>query len=219
MVSNSDVFFTYRDLLGDSAIANRIERQERSSSGVIFYWGIAKSFPELRLHNIFFSDNYAAEFKAIFKDKTVSADPTIYVNITSKLDAAHAPEGCENWFVLINAPARQNPLTEEEINVVKDTVLQKLSRMFGEDIAALIQCEHTLDPADIERTSGSYLGALYGTSSNSAMVAFNRHPNFSKKYPGLFFAGGSVHPGGGIPLCLRSGKLAADEAVAYLQRG
>ncbi len=215
VVSNSDVLFTYRDLLDDRAMANRIERQERSSSGVVFYWGIAKSFPQLRLHNIFFSDDYAAEFKAIFKAGTLSAEPTVYVNITSKQDAGHAPEGCENWFVLINAPARKAPLTKEEIAAVRVGVLRKLSRLLGENIASLIQCEHVLGPADMERTSGSYLGALYGTASNSAMAAFNRHPNFSRKYPGLFFAGGTVHPGGGIPLCLRSGKLAADAAKAY----
>lgn len=62
----------------------------------------------------------------------------------------------------------------------------------------------------IETKTGSYSGSLYGTSSNSRMAAFLRHPNFSRNLKGLYFVGGSVHPGGGIPLCLRSAKIAAD---------
>jgi len=54
------------------------------------------------------------------------------------------------------------------------------------------------------------MGALYGTSSNSTLAAFLRHPNFSKKISQLYFCGGSVHPGGGIPLCLKSAKIACD---------
>ncbi len=214
VISNSDVFFTYRDLLGDAEAAKRIARQERSSSGVIFYWGIGKTFPELRLHNVFFSADYEGEFRAIFRDGTVSADPTVYVNITSRQEASHAPPGCENWFVLVNAPAQL--LSEAAVAGLRTSVLDKLSRLLGTDISALIRCEHVIDPAGIQAGSGSFMGALYGTASNSLMAAFNRHPNYSKKYRGLFFAGGTVHPGGGIPLCLRSGKLAADAAAAYL---
>jgi phytoene dehydrogenase-like protein len=73
-----------------------------------------------------------------------------------------------------------------------------------------------MTPAGIERATGSIGGALYGSASNGRMAAFHRHPNYSHRYPGLYFAGGTVHPGGGIPLCLRSGKIAA---AAVLQNG
>ena len=67
--------------------------------------------------------------------------------------------------------------------------------------------EEFLDPERIEKRTGSFRGSLYGISSNNRMAAFNRHPNRSKNVKGLYFVGGSVHPGGGIPLCLASAKI------------
>jgi diapolycopene oxygenase len=92
----------------------------------------------------------------------------------------------------------------------RTAVLQKLKRILGEDIEALIATEMVLDPTGIESNTLSYLGALYGTSSNSLRAAFLRHPNFSSSIKGLYFAGGSVHPGGGIPLCLKSARIVSN---------
>ena len=91
----------------------------------------------------------------------------------------------------------------------RQAILDKLSRLLNTDIELLIEAESVLDPRMIESETASYMGSLYGTSSNSKMAAFLRHPNFSKKTSGLYFVGGSVHPGGGIPLCLRSAKITA----------
>ena len=208
VISNSDIYFTYKKLLHDEAAATRIQRQERSSSGIIFYWGIRKTFPQLHLHNIFFSDNYKAEFNALFHQQTLFAAPTIYINITSKLEQQHAPAGCENWFILINAPHDSGNAAAQAAQM-KRHILDKLSRMLHTDIAPLIATESILTQQDIATQTGSYLGALYGTASNTRNAAFLRQPNYSKKYKGLYFAGGTVHPGGGIPLCLRSARIAA----------
>ena len=70
-----------------------------------------------------------------------------------------------------------------------------------------IETEERLDPVMIEARTGSYMGSLYGTSSNSRMAAFARHANFTSYIKGLYFCGGSVHPGGGIPLCLKSARI------------
>jgi phytoene dehydrogenase-like protein len=74
-------------------------------------------------------------------------------------------------------------------------------------IEPLILKEFVADPRSIEADTFSHRGALYGNSSNSRIAAFSRHPNFIRKYKGLYFVGGSVHPGGGIPLCLASAKI------------
>jgi phytoene desaturase len=210
VVSNMDVYFTYKYLLNDESKANKLLRQERSSSAVIFYWGIKKSFPELQLHNIFFSKDYKEEFKHLFELKTISDDPTVYINITSKMENCQAPEGKENWFVMVNAPANSN----QDWNVVKKqcrkAVIQKLNRILNTNIENCIEVEETLDPEKIEEQTSSFMGALYGTSSNSRFAAFLRHPNFSPAIKGLYFAGGTVHPGGGIPLCLKSAKLVSE---------
>lgn len=206
IVSNMDVFFTYRRLLPDQPQPERILRQEKSTSALIFYWGIKRSFPELNMHNIFFSDNYREEFDLLNKGQ-VSDDPTIYVNLTSKHSPEDAPPGAENWFVLVNVPYHSGQDWDQIIARTRANALQKLSRILNTDVEALIECEDRLDPRTIESRTSSHLGALYGTSSNNRMAAFLRHPNFSSRIKNLYFCGGSVHPGGGIPLCLLSAKL------------
>jgi phytoene dehydrogenase-like protein len=210
VISNADIYFTYKKLLCNEHKAKRLLRQERSSSAVIFYWGMNKQFPQLQLHNIFFSNDYKKEFKNIFGAKNLTADPTVYINITSKMEQAQAPAGKENWFVMVNAPANAGQDWEKVKQQLKANLVSKLSRMLGEDIETTITTEHTLDPVLIEQQTSSFMGALYGSSSNSKFSAFLRHANFTGAVKGLYFCGGSVHPGGGIPLCLKSAKIVSD---------
>jgi phytoene desaturase len=216
VVSNMDVYFTYHKLLMHESLATKVLKQERSSSALIFYWGINHSFPELELHNIFFSKSYQEEFVSLFKTRTAFADPTIYVNITSKIEPdIQAPIGKENWFVMVNAPANVGQDWKALRTHYRTAIIEKLNRILGVDLAAMIEVEDVLDPVIIEERTDSYMGSLYGTSSNSKMAAFLRHPNFSNKMKCLYFVGGSVHPGGGIPLCLKSaaimGKMVAND--------
>jgi phytoene desaturase len=204
---NMDVVLAYRKLMPQQPQPENILKQERSSSALIFYWGIAARFPELHLHNIFFSADYQKEFAAIFRKGTVSDDPTVYINITAKEDPSHAPEGMENWFVMVNVPSDAGQDWDQLITQVRSSVIKKLSAQLGVDVAGLIRTEDILEPRTIASRTQSYKGALYGTSSNSRMAAFFRHPNFSRQVKGLYFCGGSVHPGGGIPLALSSAKI------------
>ncbi len=219
IVSNMDVYFTYRKLLGDEHKAKKILKQERSSSALIFYWGMKKEFPVLDLHNIFFTKDYAAEFDHLFRLKKMYTDPTVYINITAKCEpGVQAPKGCENWFVMVNAPANVGQDWEAYRLQYREAIIAKLSRILQTDIASLIETETILDPVLIESKTASYTGSLYGTSSNSNMAAFLRHPNFSKTIRNLYFAGGSVHPGGGIPLCLQSAKIMSEMVAADQKR-
>ena len=214
VVSNGDIFFTYKNLLGNFHKAKKVLKQERSSSAIIFYWGIKKQFAQLQLHNIFFSNNYQQEFDSIFNKKEIFNDPTVYINISSKMEPSQAPTGKENWFVMVNAPANVGQDWTALKEKLRSTITEKLSRILGEDIAAQIETEQTLDPVMIEEQTASYMGSLYGTSSNSKWAAFLRHPNFTVTIKGLYFCGGSVHPGGGIPLCLKSAKIVSDLVAA-----
>lgn len=212
VISNADVFTSYKKLLKDHIPPNKILSQERSSSALIFYWGVKKEFPELDLHNILFSENYRKEFDSIFEQKTIYNDPTVYINITSKEELNDAPKGCENWFVMINTPGNFNQDWETLITEARQHIIKKISGILKIDIEPLIECEHILDPRTIESKTQSHRGSLYGASSNSKFAAFLRHPNFTSKLKGLYFCGGSVHPGGGIPLCLLSAKI-VDELI------
>jgi phytoene desaturase len=210
VVSNMDAWFTYKKLLPNHPAPERTLNQERSSSALIFYWGIKSEFNELDLHNIFFSNNYEKEFELLWDKKIIYEDPTIYLNISSKYKTDDAPEGCENWFVMINVPANSGQDWDCLIAEARKNILQKLSKLLQTDIESLVAYEEILDPRAIETKTSSYQGSLYGTSSNNQFAAFLRHPNFSSKLKGLYFAGGSVHPGGGIPLALLSAKIVSD---------
>jgi phytoene dehydrogenase-like protein len=193
----------------DSQHPEKILVQEKSSSALIFYWGINKQFAELDLHNILFTENYQEEFDHIFNKKTIYNDPTIYVNITSKYKPDDAPAGCENWFLMINTPNNQGQNWDALIFEARKNIISKLNRLLKTDIEKYIVTENILDPRSIESKTSSHLGALYGNASNNRYAAFLRHKNFSSNIKGLYFCGGSVHPGGGIPLCLNSAKIAA----------
>ncbi|HPT16962.1 MAG TPA: phytoene desaturase family protein [Kiritimatiellia bacterium] len=212
VVSNADVLATYRRLLNQPAApeARRQARQEPSSSGLVFLWGMARRFPQLQVHNVFFSGDYRREFAAIFEELDLPAEPTIYVNVTSKVEAADAPPDGENWFVLLNAPRDAGQDWPAVAARARAAVRTRLGRALGCDLAAWIREERVITPADIERDTGSTHGSLYGMASHSAISAFLRHPNRSRRIRGLYFAGGSAHPGGGMPLALLSGTLAAE---------
>ena len=209
VVSNGDVYYTYKKLLKQDIIANKISKLERSSSALIFYWGIQKEFSELGLHNIFFSNDYKKEFDHLFEKKTLMDDPTVYINITSKMEKTHAQVGGENWFVMINAPTNEGQDWQALVSEARKNIISKLNRLLRTDLEKYIVSETIMDPVIIEQKTGTYQGSLYGTSSNSKWAAFLRPPNFSSKIKGLYFCGGTVHPGGGIPLCLQSAEIAA----------
>lgn len=212
VISNADVTPTYEKLLGDTRarLYRRYQKLEPSSSGMVFYWGTRSSYPEFGVHNILFSNDYRAEFADLFEHSRMPVDPTVYINITSKVDPGDAPAGGENWFVLINAPADSGQDWEAERDRTRSRVLSRLRTVLGRDVESDIVVERHMLPPDIQQKTDSHRGSLYGISSNARLSAFLRHPNRSRRYPGLYFAGGSAHPGGGMPLATLSGKICAD---------
>lgn len=209
VISNMDIYRFYKFLLPDANKLKILDRQQRSTSAIIFYWGIRGSFNKLDVHNIFFSDDYKKEFDDLFRHFTLSSDPTVYVYISSKIFREDAPEHCENWFVMVNAPENIGQNWDDMVNTARVNILKKLEKALSAKIEERIVFEEVLDPVKVEEKTGSWHGSLYGPSSNSLFSAFRRHPNFSRDIKGLYFTGGSVHPGGGIPLCLSSAKIVA----------
>jgi len=112
--------------------------------------------------------------------------------------------------VLVNAPRNNGQDWVGETARTRERVLVRIEQALGRSVADDIAVEAVLTPAQIEKETGSYYGSLYGISSNTKTAAFLRHPARSRRYGGLYFCGGSVHPGGGMPLAVLSGKIAAD---------
>jgi len=207
VVNNMDMVNAYKTILRKQKQPKLLLDQPKSSSALIFYWGIKQHFPELDLHNILFSEDYKTEFDHIFKKGSIYHDPTVYINITSVCKADDAPPGCMNWFTMINVPNNQGQNWDKLIAVARENIISKVNRILKTDLEPLIKVEEILDPRTIESKTSSAQGALYGNSSNNKFAAFLRHANFSSDIKNLYFCGGSVHPGGGIPLSLLSAKI------------
>jgi phytoene desaturase len=206
VISNIDVTHTHQ-LLG-SPQAARLARRPVSCSGFVMLLGVQKTHPQLAHHNIFFAPAYRREFEQIFNAGRPPDDPTIYLAITSKSDPSHAPAGCENWFVMVNAPALDERWDwTVQAQPYRDLVLNRLAAR-GLDVRAHILHERLLTPLDLRTNTGAFRGALYGIGFNDRFAPFKR-PHNRSAIQGLYFTGGTTHPGGGVPLATLSGKLTA----------
>jgi diapolycopene oxygenase len=181
---------------------------EPSSSGLVFLWAVGERHPALAHHNIFFSADYPQEFKEIFGEGSPPRDPTVYVSITSKTDPDHAPPGSENWFVLVNVPSTDEGLSDDAVRALRQKVLARLGR-WGIALEGAIRGEEVIRPQDFRYDFNAYRGSIYGWASNSRSAAFLRPANRVRAIRGLYLCGGTAHPGGGIPLVILSGKIAA----------
>jgi len=214
VVANVDVTTVYDKLLPPEVVSARrlkkLKSAEPSCSGFIMLLGVEGEHPGLAHHNIFFSSDYRREFEQIFDEGTPPDEPTVYVAITSKADRDHAPAGCENWFVLVNAPPLGDRFDWSANEAqYRDVVLKTLAR-FGYDVQDKIRVEKILTPHYLAEHTGAYRGALYGPSSNERMTAFERPHNKAPDVDGLYFVGGTTHPGGGVPMVTLSGKVVAE---------
>ncbi|MBP3193077.1 phytoene desaturase family protein [Natronogracilivirga saccharolytica] len=209
VISNSDATDTYLNLLPDNAISARhrrkISRIEPSCSGFVVLLGIDKTYDQLEHHNIFFSEDYENEFRAIFERRELPEEPTIYVTNTSGTDSKDAPSGCSNLYMLVNAPYTQNGQQWYEwTETYADHLIHTLENRGLDGLGSSVIERKVITPADFERMYRSNRGSIYGTSSNTRTAAFARPRNKSPWFDNLYLCGGSTHPGGGIPLVLQS---------------
>ena len=217
VIANSDVVTTHRELLSPATRnkwrVRRLERLEPSCSGFVLLLGLDKQYPQLAHHNIFFSNDYPAEFIDLFERHQPLRNPTIYVCATSRTDPTQAPVGQENLFVLVNAPyLTAQSDWQREAHAYRDRILDLLTKYSQLDLSDLrehIVCEAILTPQDFQEKYGANAGSIYGLSSNPRMAPFTR-PGNKSEIRNLYFVGGSTHPGGGVPLVLLSGKIVAE---------
>ena len=222
VVANVDVTTVYHDLLPPEvapARRRRLAGRAPSVSGFVLLLGVEGRHPQLAQHNIFFARDYRREFDDLFTRGIPPQEATIYVTATSKTDAEHAPPGCENWYVLVNAPPL-GPGFEwsSEGPAYRDAVLAQLAA-YGYDVRGRIRSERWRTPEDLRAQTGAWRGALYGHSLNNPLNALRRLPNRSPDVRGLYFTGGTTHPGGGVPMVTLSGGVAARMLLRDLATG
>jgi len=214
VVVNADPMYAYTALVPEQfrneRLLRRMDSLEPSSSGFVLLLGVKGDYDSLAHHNIFFSANYREEFDAIFERGEPADAPTIYVAATSRSDPTQAPPGHSNLFVLVNAPALNIEADWRSWQgAYRDNILSRLEAAGLDGLRERIVYEHVITPLDFGEKYHAWRGSIYGLSSNSRRTAFLRPPNRAPGLSNLYFVGGSVHPGGGIPLVLLSARLVA----------
>ena len=174
--------------------------RERSLSGLVLLLGLRGRTEGIAHHSILFPRDYDAEFDAVFVQRRPAREPTLYVSVSSVTDPGEAPQGDENWFVLVNAPSGTSGVdwaAEEERIVdrlgVRDRIVARASRT----------------PDDLERETGAVGGAIYGDAPHGRLGTLKRPGPRVRGLENVLRAGGTAHPGGGLPLVALSGALAA----------
>lgn len=219
-VSNMEVLPAYEQLTNEkeSYTTKLREKFEPASSGLVLHLGVSKQYPQLAHHNFFFAKDLKRQMKRIFKQHVLPDDPIIYVVNVNKTDAAQAPAGHENLKILPHIPyLSEQPPTRQQYEQFAQVVLEKLERMGLTDLRAQIVTKDMWTPHDIERTYSSDRGAIYGTVSDKKLNKGFKHPKQSECYHNLFFVGGTVNPGGGMPMVTLSGQQVAQKIAAYDQ--
>ncbi|MFD2705839.1 phytoene desaturase family protein [Salibacterium lacus] len=215
-ISNREVIPTYEMLLGeDVSYLKKLEKKyEPSSSGLVLHLGVDKLYPQLSHHNFFFSNDLKEQMNKVFHRHELPDDPTIYLVNVNKTDPSQAPEGHENIKVLPHIPYIQDePFSDRDYEWFRGRVLDKLENMGLEGLRDHIVTEDRWTPHDIERMYGSHRGSIYGTLSDKKKNKGFKHPKQSERYDNLYFAGGTVNPGGGMPMVTKSGQQVRDLIV------
>ena len=218
VVANSDAEYIYNKLLANNVNAARSERRKlkfatKSLSGFSLLLGLdnskGKAVP-IDHHNVYFPNNYDAEFDDVFTKQIPVQDPTIYI-CAPKDPHMTKGENKEAWFVLVNAPRHQVDGGwdwREGGAEYGQKIIKKLDAL-GLNVSSRLDFMKYRTPADLENYAMAPGGSIYGSSSNSAASAFLRAKNRSK-IKGLFCVGGSSHPGGGLPLVGISAEIVAN---------
>ncbi len=214
-VSNMEVIPAYEDLLGEEQnFLKKFHRFEPACSGLVLHLGISREYPQLAHHNFFFSSDPEKHFSTIFKGKKLPEDPTIYLVAPTNTNPSTAPEGGEVIKILPHIPYLQKPpFSREDYKKLRERVLIKLEEMGLTDLRNHIVTELMWTPEDIYRLYLSHRGAIYGVVSDKKKNLGFKAPKVSKKFKNLFFTGGSVNPGGGMPMAFLSGLQVRDKIV------
>lgn len=193
----------------------RLGRTDPGPGAVLLCAGIEGELPELAHHNLLFTPDWRDNFSRISGGRPLQAETSIYASRTSATDPGAAPEGHENLFVLVPSPARSEHGPgagdrggDPAIEAVANRALDQLGRWSGvPDLADRVVVRRTWGPGDFARDLNAFRGSALGPAHTLAQSAFFRPGNRSSRVLGLFFAGASVRPGIGVPMCMISAEI------------
>ncbi|NLF93777.1 MAG: phytoene desaturase [Oligosphaeraceae bacterium] len=221
VVCNMEVIPAYKKLLPlPPSSWRRLQKYEPACSGIVIHLGVDRIYERLAHHNFFYSGNQRKHFDTVFRQHQLPDDPTLYVVAPARSDRTVAPPGCDNIKILPHIPWINDelPCPAEDYLALKERVLDKLERMGLQDLRKHIVLEHFWTPVDIRSLYASNGGAIYGVVSDIWKNLAFKAPKQCREFANLLFVGGSVNPGGGMPMVTLCGQLASDIILRNLQR-
>jgi len=224
IVSNMEVIPAMRKLLdAPPSEMKKLRRFEPSCSGIIVHLGLDRVYTQLAHHNFFYSKDLHTHFRRVFREGKLPDDPTLYVVAPTRTDPSQAPPGCDNIKILPHIPPlnESHPATREDYIALKEICLDKLERMGLTDLRRHIVVEDFWTPFDIEARYGSNRGSIYGVACDRRRNFAFKAPKKSSRFRNLFFVGGSVNPGGGMPMVTLCGqhvaRMIAEQSAREMQ--
>jgi diapolycopene oxygenase len=221
-ISNMEIIPAYEKLLQEKEpFLAKLRKYEPACSGLVLHLGLNRTYPQLAHHNFFYSGGQKAHFQKVFDRYELPDDPTIYLVAVTRTDPPQAPAGHDHIKILPHIPyiREDRPLTAADYLQLKERVLDKLERMGLRDLRKHIVVEEMLTPPDIERMYYSNKGSIYGVASDWKKNFAFKGPKRSPKYKNLFFTGGSINPGGGMPMVVLCGQHVARLVAESTQNG
>ncbi len=219
VIANADLPYVYRELLPDKAEADRLEKLKYTCSAIMFYWGIDRPYPEFDTHNVYLAGDYRSSFDRIFRDHTLPEEPSFYVHAPTRVDPAAAPAGQDTLFVLVPVGHLDESI-QQDWPVLKaqarSAVLTRLAKEGLADLQRHIKFEVSYTPRDWLSLYNLAKGSAFSLSHNFWQVGYMRPRNRHHRYHNLYFAGGSTHPGTGLPIVLLSAKLTTERILQEL---
>ncbi len=217
VVANADLPYVYRELLPDRKASQRLDKLKYSCSAICFHWGLDKVYPQLGHHSVFLSDGFKKGLDRIFKDKSVSDNPSFYVHAPTRTDPAAAPPGHDTLSIVVAAGHLDTKFRQDwdEIRVrTRRAVINRLKQFGLENFEEHIRFETCYSPEDWEKACNISRGSVFGSlGHNIFQMGYFRPHNRHDKYKNLYFVGGSTHPGNGIPNVLISAKLVSERIL------
>jgi phytoene desaturase len=217
VVANADLPYVYRNLLPAGRKSKRLEKMKYSCSAMVFHWGLDKKFEKLAHHNVFLNDGFRTGLKVIFKDKSADPHPSFYVHAPARTDLSAAPENCDTLSVIVgigHIDERKKQDWNALKKITRDAVIERLHQAGLDGIEDHIIHERCYSPKTWESIYNVSRGSVFGSLSHSLFqMGYFRPHNRDGNYKNIYFAGGSTHPGNGIPLVLLSAKLTAERIL------
>ena len=215
VVANSDIVRTHRDLIGGKPARrfNRRRRYEPACSGVVLYLGLDRRYEQLAHHNFVFSHHPEDEFESIYRKGEPASDPTCYLAAPARTQPEGSSAARRSGSLCTGPCAYLRPHHDWKtlLPAYRRTIFDKLASTGGlRNLEQHIRFERWLTPQDIQDQFGVLNGAIYGLASHGKFLGAFKPANRSPDVKGLYFAGGSAHPGPGMPMALMSGWIAAD---------